>query len=52
LRSRSSLSVLVKAVRNTIRVEAMATKPMNAMKMSVVEKLDQVSMRLIELNLL
>ena len=44
--------MLVKAVRNTIRVEAMATNPMNAMKMSAVEKLDQVSMRLIELYVL
>ena len=35
--------MLLKAVLRTIRVEAMATKPINAMKMSEVEKLDQVS---------
>jgi len=36
--------VEAKAVLRTIRVEAMATNPINAMKMSEVEKLDQVSM--------
>ena len=47
LRLRSMLSVLANAVLTTTRAVKSPMRPMNAMKMSVVEKLDQVSMRVV-----
>ena len=44
LRLRSMLSVLANAVLTTTRAVRRPTSPMNAMKMSEVEKFDQVSM--------
>jgi hypothetical protein len=43
LRLRSMLSVLAKAVLTTMRAVKRPMRPMNAIKTSEVEKLDQVS---------
>jgi hypothetical protein len=47
LRLRSSLSTLPKAVFRTIKTERRPIKPMTAVKVSTVVKLDQVSMEVL-----